>query len=182
MPMSPVDQFNEGVDRLLRDSNSLLLERALLARPRMTPDVADAINHLRQHMFMVDDVKKLVDVIKSSGTTDGVDPTVLARIDICERARELYELYARIHGVSIVQPEEGLAWMDWATNLESDYDTITVPTPDATLEEQDQKDVEDDKIEPQVDAPLCMTCGTKMRPAGSFYVCEGCGSTQNMPA
>lgn len=27
------------------------------------------------------------------------------------------------------------------------------------------------------DAPMCMTCGTKMRPAGSCYVCEGCGST-----
>ncbi|HXL92255.1 MAG TPA: LAGLIDADG family homing endonuclease, partial [Streptosporangiaceae bacterium] len=25
------------------------------------------------------------------------------------------------------------------------------------------------------DAPLCLTCGTKMRPAGSCYVCEGCG-------
>ena len=28
-----------------------------------------------------------------------------------------------------------------------------------------------------VDSPLCMTCGTKMRPAGSCFVCEGCGST-----
>jgi ribonucleoside-diphosphate reductase alpha chain len=27
------------------------------------------------------------------------------------------------------------------------------------------------------DAPLCMTCGIKMRPAGSCYVCESCGST-----
>jgi ribonucleoside-diphosphate reductase alpha chain len=27
------------------------------------------------------------------------------------------------------------------------------------------------------DAPLCLTCGTKMRPSGSCYVCEGCGST-----
>ncbi|MDQ1703833.1 MAG: ribonucleoside-diphosphate reductase alpha chain [Frankiaceae bacterium] len=27
------------------------------------------------------------------------------------------------------------------------------------------------------DAPLCMTCGVKMRPAGSCYVCEQCGST-----
>ncbi|MFH5821485.1 vitamin B12-dependent ribonucleotide reductase [Georgenia sp. AZ-5] len=27
------------------------------------------------------------------------------------------------------------------------------------------------------DAPLCMSCGTKMRPAGSCYVCENCGST-----
>ncbi|PIE21673.1 MAG: ribonucleoside-diphosphate reductase, adenosylcobalamin-dependent [Arachnia propionica] len=29
----------------------------------------------------------------------------------------------------------------------------------------------------EVDAPLCMTCGTKMRPSGSCYVCEGCGAT-----
>ncbi len=27
------------------------------------------------------------------------------------------------------------------------------------------------------DAPLCMICGTKMRPSGSCYICEGCGST-----
>ncbi|MEN9711662.1 MAG: hypothetical protein RL441_1654 [Actinomycetota bacterium] len=27
------------------------------------------------------------------------------------------------------------------------------------------------------DAPLCMTCGIKMRPSGSCYACEGCGST-----
>jgi ribonucleoside-diphosphate reductase alpha chain len=27
------------------------------------------------------------------------------------------------------------------------------------------------------DAPLCMNCGTKMRPAGSCFVCEGCGNT-----
>jgi ribonucleoside-diphosphate reductase alpha chain len=27
------------------------------------------------------------------------------------------------------------------------------------------------------DAPLCLTCGVKMRPAGSCYVCESCGST-----
>src|SRR5439155_20968379 len=28
-----------------------------------------------------------------------------------------------------------------------------------------------------VDAPLCYNCGNKMRPAGSCYVCESCGST-----
>ena len=28
-----------------------------------------------------------------------------------------------------------------------------------------------------VDAPLCFTCGIRMRPAGSCYVCESCGST-----
>lgn len=30
------------------------------------------------------------------------------------------------------------------------------------------------------ETPLCMTCGTKMRPAGSCYVCEGCGSTSGI--
>jgi len=29
----------------------------------------------------------------------------------------------------------------------------------------------------EVDAPLCFICGTKMRPSGSCYVCEGCGAT-----
>ena len=27
------------------------------------------------------------------------------------------------------------------------------------------------------DAPLSMTCGVKMRMAGSHFVCEGCGNT-----
>ncbi|MDR0782884.1 MAG: vitamin B12-dependent ribonucleotide reductase [Propionibacteriaceae bacterium] len=34
-----------------------------------------------------------------------------------------------------------------------------------------------DSLGQSVDAPLCLTCGTKMRPSGSCYVCEGCGST-----
>jgi ribonucleoside-diphosphate reductase alpha chain len=27
------------------------------------------------------------------------------------------------------------------------------------------------------DAPLCMTCGVKMRMSGACFVCEGCGNT-----
>ncbi|HEU5003472.1 MAG TPA: vitamin B12-dependent ribonucleotide reductase [Actinomycetota bacterium] len=30
---------------------------------------------------------------------------------------------------------------------------------------------------PAVDAPLCYTCGISMRPAGSCFVCESCGTT-----
>jgi ribonucleoside-diphosphate reductase alpha chain len=30
---------------------------------------------------------------------------------------------------------------------------------------------------PSLDAPLCSNCGTKMRPAGSCFACESCGST-----
>jgi len=32
-------------------------------------------------------------------------------------------------------------------------------------------------IHTAADAPLCMTCGVKMRPAGACFVCESCGST-----
>jgi ribonucleoside-diphosphate reductase alpha chain len=32
-------------------------------------------------------------------------------------------------------------------------------------------------IQTAADAPLCMTCGVKMRPAGACFVCESCGST-----
>jgi ribonucleoside-diphosphate reductase alpha chain len=30
---------------------------------------------------------------------------------------------------------------------------------------------------PALDAPLCSNCGTRMRPAGSCFACESCGST-----
>jgi len=33
------------------------------------------------------------------------------------------------------------------------------------------------KLGRTADAPLCLSCGIKMRPSGSCYVCEGCGST-----
>ncbi|MFC4336620.1 vitamin B12-dependent ribonucleotide reductase [Salininema proteolyticum] len=29
----------------------------------------------------------------------------------------------------------------------------------------------------EADAPLCMNCGTRMRPSGSCYACDGCGAT-----
>ncbi len=33
-------------------------------------------------------------------------------------------------------------------------------------------------LEEPLDTPRCKQCGLKMRPAGSMFVCEGCGSTQ----
>jgi ribonucleoside-diphosphate reductase alpha chain len=33
------------------------------------------------------------------------------------------------------------------------------------------------KLGLSADAPLCMSCGVKMKRAGSCYVCESCGST-----
>jgi ribonucleoside-diphosphate reductase alpha chain len=87
-----------------------------------------------------------------------------------------------------------------ATVASSSYGSASAETEDldveslaqsAPIEHHEHGDVDDEPatkpqsstelIEAQqgtlADAPLCFTCGTKMRPAGSCYVCEGCGST-----
>jgi ribonucleoside-diphosphate reductase alpha chain len=58
-----------------------------------------------------------------------------------------------------------------ATEAQTDRPAPAVTAPASTTEliESQQGRV--------ADAPLCLTCGSKMRPAGSCYVCEGCGST-----
>ena len=55
--------------------------------------------------------------------------------------------------------------------------TIEGATEPATAEAHSSTELLELRLGKAADAPLCMTCGTKMRPAGSCYVCEGCGST-----
>jgi ribonucleoside-diphosphate reductase alpha chain len=59
--------------------------------------------------------------------------------------------------------------------------TATVPAADAEKSAPSSVGSSTELLEvvlgTSADAPLCFTCGTKMRPAGSCYVCEGCGST-----
>jgi ribonucleotide reductase alpha subunit len=49
--------------------------------------------------------------------------------------------------------------------------------PPAAAEPHSSMEVLESQAGRTADAPLCLTCGTKMRPAGSCYVCEGCGAT-----
>jgi ribonucleoside-diphosphate reductase alpha chain len=58
--------------------------------------------------------------------------------------------------------------------LRTGVDSTSPPRPEA---HSTAELVEQLQLGKAADAPLCMTCGTKMRPAGSCYVCEGCGST-----
>ncbi|HLX52112.1 MAG TPA: vitamin B12-dependent ribonucleotide reductase [Streptosporangiaceae bacterium] len=63
-----------------------------------------------------------------------------------------------------------------------DFASRTVPTdaaatPAAHSQAGSSVEVAESRQGRMADAPLCMTCGTKMRPAGSCYVCEGCGAT-----
>jgi ribonucleoside-diphosphate reductase alpha chain len=55
--------------------------------------------------------------------------------------------------------------------------TAKAPEPKASPAPGSSMEVLERVQHKESDAPLCFTCGTKMRPAGSCYVCEGCGST-----
>ena len=74
---------------------------------------------------------------------------------------------------------------------EAQLETLAQSVPVAPAEEETDEDASEEAGErahsstellesmtgSSADAPLCMNCGTKMRPAGSCFVCEGCGST-----
>jgi ribonucleoside-diphosphate reductase alpha chain len=61
-----------------------------------------------------------------------------------------------------------------ATSVEDPADAAELPAPAAAHSSTELLEVITGS---SADAPLCMNCGTKMRPAGSCFVCEGCGAT-----
>jgi len=56
-------------------------------------------------------------------------------------------------------------------------DSERISRPDSPAQPRSSTELVESHLGRSADAPLCLTCGTKMRPAGSCYVCEGCGST-----
>jgi ribonucleoside-diphosphate reductase alpha chain len=61
-----------------------------------------------------------------------------------------------------------------ATDVLDEDDAAEVPAPSGAHSSTELLEI---ITGTSADAPLCMNCGTKMRPAGSCFVCEGCGST-----
>ena len=66
--------------------------------------------------------------------------------------------------------------IDLETN-DQGADLVVAPAAQAPIEVHSSAELLEAITGTASDAPLCMTCGIKMRPAGSCYVCEGCGST-----
>ncbi|MFC5665585.1 vitamin B12-dependent ribonucleotide reductase [Kitasatospora misakiensis] len=55
---------------------------------------------------------------------------------------------------------------------------VAAPAPKATpAQAHNSTELIEIQLGLNADAPLCFSCGTKMRRAGSCYLCEGCGST-----
>jgi ribonucleoside-diphosphate reductase alpha chain len=87
---------------------------------------------------------------ESAGSADDLDPEELAQSAAVERAQPARSQAAEL--------PPGPA----------------VPAPGAPASTTELIESQQGRV---ADAPLCLTCGSKMRPAGSCYVCEGCGST-----
>jgi ribonucleoside-diphosphate reductase alpha chain len=64
-----------------------------------------------------------------------------------------------------------------SVDVEQAPHTVGVGATPAPVEVGSSTELLELRLGKAADAPLCMTCGTKMRPAGSCYLCEGCGST-----
>jgi ribonucleoside-diphosphate reductase alpha chain len=64
-----------------------------------------------------------------------------------------------------------------AQPLEADDEVIAETATEAPAGVRSSTELLETLTGSSADAPLCMNCGTKMRPAGSCFVCEGCGST-----
>jgi ribonucleoside-diphosphate reductase alpha chain len=101
-----------------------------------------------------------------------------------ERRAELGIFTAKERAAQIAAEAEGT--LDLAGMAQSAPVSAPVPPPSSATEEPPAKpllqvgsstELLEAVIGKAADAPLCFTCGTKMRPAGSCYVCEGCGST-----
>ncbi|MHA6803119.1 vitamin B12-dependent ribonucleotide reductase [Salinifilum ghardaiensis] len=97
------------------------------------------------------------------------------------------EREAQVNGEDSAESPQGEVDLDTLRST-VDYDKQGSDRSSRESAERDSQDSDDravgsstDLLELQLgkaaDAPLCMTCGTKMRPSGSCYVCEGCGST-----
>jgi len=56
-------------------------------------------------------------------------------------------------------------------------DIAITPAPVAPVQIGSSTELLEAMMGRSADAPMCMTCGVKMRAAGACYVCEGCGST-----
>jgi ribonucleoside-diphosphate reductase alpha chain len=58
--------------------------------------------------------------------------------------------------------------------IEADLESMRESVP---VEVRSSTELVESKLGLAADAPLCMSCGVKMKRAGSCYVCESCGST-----
>ncbi|RCW44011.1 ribonucleoside-diphosphate reductase class II [Halopolyspora algeriensis] len=89
----------------------------------------------------------------------------------------LEERNAQVSGYDADQAVDNDVELD---TMRSTVDYSAAPSNSASEDEQrvgSSTELLELRLGKAADAPLCMTCGTKMRPSGACYLCEGCGAT-----
>jgi ribonucleoside-diphosphate reductase alpha chain len=77
-------------------------------------------------------------------------------------------------GLGIQSIEERKEYAKAQANGGSEPVTSASPAPSHAIEMHPKPEAPSARV---LDAPLCYSCGAKMQPAGSCYVCTGCGAT-----
>jgi ribonucleoside-diphosphate reductase alpha chain len=99
----------------------------------------------------------ILSVAERTAALNGQDPAAADEVDPVDLAQSVAMERARPQQQETSEPER-------------------TPSPDPAAPHSSTELIEAQQGR-SADAPLCFNCGTKMRPAGSCYVCEGCGST-----
>jgi ribonucleoside-diphosphate reductase alpha chain len=75
----------------------------------------------------------------------------------------------------------GIFTLDERTAMTEGYDAApsvpTAPAPESVAKAKELPSFAGSSVPVDVDAPLCLSCGVKMKRAGSCHVCESCGAT-----
>ena len=112
--------------------------------------------------------------VSPTGVCDETSPYLTPRFN--SLPADMYVRYKRLTGEHVLficgSDEHGVS-----IPISADKEKVTPQGPKSVKEAHSSAELLELVTGTATDAPLCMTCGTKMRPAGSCYVCEGCGST-----
>lgn len=120
--LAKADRFSTDVRAFQVRTDSLLLKRALEARPRKIHEIVRALQDITEITFTAREMAVVVDILRYGGVVKDVDHDILSRLAYVEDAYCLIGMYADIHGASIV--ESGLRpSYDWHQTLMED--TVT---------------------------------------------------------
>ena len=75
------------------------------------------------------------------------------------------------------EPDEDLDVESLAQSAPAAQQVTETPVATPSQSAKNSTELAEMQLGLSADAPLCFSCGTKMRRAGSCYLCEGCGST-----
>lgn len=120
--LAKADRFSTDVHAFQASTGSLMLKRALEARPRKIHEIVRALQDITEITFTAREMAIVVDILRYGGVVKDVDNDILSRLAYVEDAYCLIGMYADIHGAPIVEASLRPSY-DWHQTLMED--TVT---------------------------------------------------------